>query len=278
MVSLNVASAGVELGGRKVLRDVSLAVAAGDVLALVGPNGAGKSTLMRVLAGELAPACGSVTIGTECLASMPHAQRARRLAIMPQHASLSFPFAVADVVAMGRAPFHGDGSVADNSEAVRWAMQATDVAALSNRSYTRLSGGEQQRVQLARVLAQTWRRADDETARFLLLDEPTSSLDLAHQHATLELARSLTRHAVGIVAAVHDLNLAALYADRVAVLREGRLVALGPPDDVLVPDLVAQVFGLHVRRIADAASGRHLILPLGQSGAGAAAPRVAAAE
>lgn len=267
-----------DLGGRRVLDDASVSAHAGEVMAIVGPNGAGKSTLLRVLGGELAPASGRVMLAGDDIVSLAPAALARIRALMPQQAGLSFPFRVEDVVAMGRAPFRTDATPDTDIEAIRWAMAATDIAALAGRPYTRLSGGEQQRVQLARVLAQVWRRASCAQTRFLLLDEPTASLDLAHQHATLHLARGLAREGAGVVAVVHDLNLAAAYADRVAVVSGGAIVAAGVPDDILRPDFIASVFALTVRRIFDAPSGRHLLLPVGHLDARAQGSRLAAAQ
>lgn len=267
----------VTLSGRQVLNNISLRIQPGEVMAIVGPNGAGKSTLLRVLSGETHPDGGTASINGTPIKQLSAAALARQRSLMPQHASLTFPFKVRDVVAMGRSPFSDDAAHAADDTAISWGMNATDVTALANRSYTRLSGGEQQRVQLARVLAQTWRPVGTVTPRYLLLDEPTASLDLAHQHATLHLARELAAEGAGVVAIVHDLNLAALYADRVAVLSRGTLAALGTPEDVLMPVLIEDVFGLRVRRVFDADSGRHLVLPTGHHNATRAiAPTIAA--
>lgn len=278
MVELALKNVGVELGGRRVLYEVSLGVVPGEVLIILGPNGAGKSTLLRIFSGEMEADTGSVMIDDIALRDLSPAALARRRSLMPQQASLSFPFLVRDVVAMGRAPFRSDGTHHDDETAIAWGMAATEVTLLARRPYTRLSGGEQQRVQLARVLAQSWRPRGTTTPRYLLLDEPTASLDLAHQHATLHLARDLALDGAGVVAVVHDLNLAALYADRVAVMSNGSLVALGRPDDVLIPDMIARVFGLEVRRIHDPSSDRHFILPTGQQNAANAGPYRSAAQ
>jgi iron complex transport system ATP-binding protein len=265
MVALVAEQISVSLSGRQVLKEISLRILPGEVLVIVGPNGAGKSTLLRVLSGEMHPDDGTASINGTPIKEMSAASLARQRSLMPQHASLTFPFKVRDVVAMGCDPFRNEADPSTDTHAVAWSMKATDVSALADRPYTRLSGGEQQRVQLARVLAQSWRQAGTVTPRYLLLDEPTASLDLAHQHATLHLAKQLAREGAGVVAVVHDLNLAALYADRVAVLSHGSLAALGTPDNVLMPDLIEEVFGLQVRRVFDADSHRHLILPTGHS-------------
>lgn len=262
MVKLTARGIDVVLGTRKVLTGASMEVAPGELVAVLGPNGAGKSTFLNVLCGEQGTLKGDVHIGGEDLRSLSSSELAQKRALMPQKASLSFPFKVGDVVAMGRDPFRINVDASTNKAAVNWALAETDIEHLARRVYTQLSGGEQQRVQLARVLAQVWRESDEE-ARFLLLDEPTSSLDLAHQHSVLHLARNLAAKGVGVVAVVHDLNLAALYATRVVVLSEGCVVAAGDPEEVLEPDLIANVFDLSVHRVVDPDSGRKLIVPTG---------------
>lgn len=262
MVSLAARGVDVVLGSRQVLTGASMEVSPGELVAVLGPNGAGKSTLLNVLSGEQKVLTGDVRIGDEKLHHLSSASLACKRALMPQKASLSFPFKVKDVVAMGRDPFRASVEVSSNSLAVDWALQETDISHLARRVYTQLSGGEQQRVQLARVLAQVWREADED-ARFLLLDEPTASLDLAHQHSVLHLASKLVERGVGVVAVVHDLNLAALYATQVVVLSKGNVVATGTPEAVLQPSLIADVFDLSVHRIEDPDSGRKLIVPTG---------------
>ena len=262
MVILSARNVGVLLGSRQVLTGASMEVCPGELVAVLGPNGAGKSTFLNVLSGEQKTQSGDVRIGADELQYLSPASLACKRALMPQKASLSFPFKVRDVVAMGRDPFRASVDAASNKNAVDWALQETDILHLAGRVYTQLSGGEQQRVQLARVLAQVWRKTDEEP-RFLLLDEPTSSLDLAHQHSVLHLAGRLAEKGVGVVAVVHDLNLAALYATRVVILSNGCVVAAGVPEDVLQPSLIADVFNLSVHRVEDPDSGRKLIVPTG---------------
>lgn len=262
MVSLDTSKIDVVFGTRKILSEVSMTVQPGELVAVLGPNGAGKSTLLNALSGEQAAHAGDVSIGREDIRVMSSVKLAQKRALMPQKSSLGFPFVVREVVAMGRDPFRRGVEASQNRAAVAWALAETDTEHLADRVYTKLSGGEQQRVQLARVLAQIWRASDDDP-RFLLLDEPTSSLDLAHQHSILHLARRLAGKAVGVVAVVHDLNLAALYATRVVVLSHGRIVADGAPVDILEPKLIAEVFNLSVHSIADPGSNRRLIVPTG---------------
>ncbi|MEB6338104.1 heme ABC transporter ATP-binding protein [Serratia rhizosphaerae] len=216
------------LGERRLIHDVSLSIASAEMVAIIGPNGAGKSTLLRLLTGYLQPDCGECRLLGRPLEQWTPDQLAKVRAVMRQHSELAFPFSVEDVVAMGRAP-HG---MRDAAQAVHEVMAQTDCLSLASRDYRRLSGGEQQRVQLARVLAQLWQ--PQPSPRWLFLDEPTSALDLYHQQHTLRLLHDLTRQQpLAVCCVLHDLNLAALYADRILLLHQGRLVADGTPDEVL---------------------------------------------
>lgn len=244
-------------GAKAVVHEVDLQVAPGEVLAVLGPNGAGKSTLLDALAGSLAPAAGTVSLSGRPLSAWAPRELARHRAVLPQSSTLSFPFDVRDVVALGRAP-HRDG---DSRDIVLACLDEAGIRHLAHRSYARLSGGEQQRVHLARVLAQLVSPA---RPRFLLLDEPVNHLDPAHQHHVLAVARRLAlfEH-VGVVAVLHDLNLASAYADRLAVLVDGRLVACGPPDRVLTAPLLRQAFGLDAEIIHPFDRPQVLVRPLG---------------
>jgi iron complex transport system ATP-binding protein len=219
--------------GRALVEDVSLRVEPGSLLAVVGPNGAGKSTLLRLLAGELDPTGGDVRVHGTPISAWPARALARVRAVMPQQTVLQFAFTAREVVAMGRSP-HRD----DAAGPVERALRRTETAELAPRSFPTLSGGEQARVTLARVLAQE--------PEILLLDEPTASLDVRHSELALRLARRLADGGRAVVAALHDLNAAARYADEIAVLKHGRLVALGTPWRVLTEDVLHDVFGHRV--------------------------------
>lgn len=221
------------LGSRRLINDVSLNVASGEMVAIIGPNGAGKSTLLRLLTGYLSPSCGECQLLGRPLDQWQPQQLAKVRAVMRQHSDLAFPFTVEEVVSMGRSP-HGKRHM---QQAVQQVMAQTDCLELAQRDYHRLSGGEQQRVQLARVLAQLWQPWP--SPAWLFLDEPTSALDLYHQQHTLRLLRSLTRQQpIAVCCVLHDLNLAALYADRILLLHQGQLVAVGPPQEVLQADIL----------------------------------------
>ncbi|MDQ2588309.1 ABC transporter ATP-binding protein [Saccharothrix yanglingensis] len=225
-------------GGHLVLDGVSVACEPGSTLGLLGPNGAGKSTLLRLLAGLLAPDTGVVTLDGEPLRSLPRRAVARRVAVVEQQVDTQVDLSVRDVVRLGRIPHRRawSGESAEDAAAVRDALAATGLADRADQSWHTLSGGERQRVQLARALAQR--------PRELLLDEPTNHLDVAHQLDLLDLVRSLP--VTGVVA-LHDLNLAAMFCDRLVVLRAGGVVAAGTPAEVLTEDLVADVYGVRTR-------------------------------
>jgi iron complex transport system ATP-binding protein len=229
------------VGDQLVLRGIDLHVAPGEMLALIGPNGAGKSTVLRVASGLLRPRVGRVLLdGTE-LASLSSKARAQRIAVVPQEGPLPSGLLVREMVSLGRTPYLRAllGPTAEDRQAVDSAIAAVGVEPLANRFVDELSGGERQRVILARALAQQ--------PRLLLLDEPTANLDLHYQVAMLELVRGLSReYGLAVLAAVHDLQLAALYCDRVALLNRGQILSQGSPEAVLTAPLLLETFGQQV--------------------------------
>jgi len=239
---LNARDVTVRLSGRTIVDGVNLSLAANEFVALVGPNGAGKTTLMKALAG-LVPAFGAVEIEGDAAATLPPRERARRLAYLPQGHDFSWPLPVAEIVALGRYP-HADPfspvSAADR-EAVAKALEITGTKDFAERIVTTLSGGERARVALARVLATQ--------AKVVLADEPTMSLDPRHQYVVMELLRHAAHTQGSVLAVVHDLALAARYADRVLVLEKGRIVADGKPDVALTPQRIATIFGIEADMI-----------------------------
>jgi len=261
---LTAANISVRVGERLLLDGVNLTLRPGEVVALAGPNGAGKSTLLRVLAGDLAPTGGAVSLQGRPLASYRARELAVRRAVLPQQTLLQFAFAAREVVAMGRHPHLGRGGETERDEdLIAAAMRRTETGHLAARSYPSLSGGEQGRVSLARVLAQE--------APLLLLDEPTAALDLRHQQAVLAVARELAADGATVLAVLHDLNLAAAYADRVALLDGGRLVACGVPWDVLTADALSAIFAHPIAVVPHPARDCPLIIPLPRDGAGSKA-------
>ncbi|XBS71670.1 heme ABC transporter ATP-binding protein [Acerihabitans sp. KWT182] len=219
---------GYHIARRALLNQVSLTLAPGEFVSLIGPNGAGKSTLLRLLTGYIAPSEGACRLNDIPLQQWSAARLARQRAVMRQQGALSFPFSVADVVSMGRAPWND----AHLERTVETVMDVTGCRPLAQREYRGLSGGEQQRVRLARALAQLWHHEGPQG--WLFLDEPTSALDLYHQQHLLRLLKRLTEDGgLAVCCVLHDLNLASLWSDRIMLLHEGRLVASGTPQEVL---------------------------------------------
>ena len=261
MPHLDARDLSVSLGDRAVLRAVSFSVVEGERIGLVGPNGAGKTTLLRAVAGLL-PHGGALALRGRGVRSWPARERAREVALVRQQADLAVDFTVAEVVGLGRAPHLGWLAAlgADDRRRVADALDAVDLAGFADRVVPQLSGGEQQRVFLAQALAQD--------ARLLLLDEPTAHLDVRHQLDLLARVRALADAGRTVVAAVHDLELAARFADRLWVLDRGRLVADGPPADVLRPALLRDVFGVEaeVEAAPDGVRVRYLGAVRGRGG------------
>ena len=232
-----------------VLRDVSLSARAGEIVGLIGPNGAGKSSLLRVISGTLAPTAGSVRLDSVALAHLSAAERARKIAVVPQSARLPEAFTAGEVVLMGRTPhlpLFGAERARDYAIA-HAAMTRTATLSFAERLVGELSGGEQQRVLIARALAQVTDPAiSSGEPQVLLLDEATAHLDLKHQMAIWELVRQLARAGLIVIAALHDLNLAAQYADRLALLREGELLVCAEPARVLTREWLRRAYDVTV--------------------------------
>jgi len=241
-------------GPSVVLDDVSVEVAAGEVLALVGPNGAGKSTLLAVLAGDHLPDRGHVHLDTSDVRSIPLADLARRRAVLLQETRVSFPFLVDDVVRLGRAPWRGTAREDADDAVVAEVCATTEVGHLADRRYPTLSGGEKARAMFARVLAQE--------PGVLLLDEPTAPLDIRHQESVMCEVRRQARDGTAVVVVLHDLSLAAAYADRVVVLDAGRVRADGPPRDVLTSALLSEVYRHPVEVLERPGAGGVVIVPV----------------
>ncbi|WP_174552908.1 heme ABC transporter ATP-binding protein [Nocardia amamiensis] len=253
-VTVRAAGVSVDRQVRRVLDGIDFEAVAGQVVALVGPNGAGKSTLLAALAGELTLAEGIVELDGQPLTHWSTLDMARRRAVLPQTHTVGFPFTAREVVAMGRAPWVRTERRELDDEQIAAAMAATDVEHLAARSFPTLSGGERARVALARVLAQ-------DTAT-LLLDEPTAALDLGHQEAVLRLATDRAAAGAAVVVVLHDLGIAAAYADRVAVLDSGRIAADGPPREVLTTELLTRVYQHPVEVLDHPVTGAQLVLPV----------------
>jgi iron complex transport system ATP-binding protein len=248
--------------GRPLVEAIDLALEPGRIVALAGPNGAGKSTVMRLFAGEIHATTGDAHLDGRPLRSVPASEQARRRAVVPQASVLSFPFTVLEAVLMG-ATVPGFGIAGSRGRAAALgAIEAMDLLGFEERFYTELSGGERQRVAVARALCQleaAGSRPGETTA--LLLDEPTANLDLAHQGVVLGEARRQAARGRAVLAILHDLNLAALYADEIVLMSGGRIAAQGAAGDVLTDDILSEVYGCPVRTNVTPAAGAPFILP-----------------
>ncbi|WP_181702076.1 heme ABC transporter ATP-binding protein [Chthonobacter albigriseus] len=244
-------------GAQRVIDGVSAAVEAGRVTVAIGPNGAGKSTLLKLLSGEIRADSGAIRFGDRTLGTLSPADLARRRAVLPQKAALAFPFTVHEIVRLGAVA----GGSRDPDRIAADMLEAVGLGGFGGRLIMHLSGGEQQRVQFARALAQVPVPADRGEPRALFLDEPTSSLDLKHQIGLLTVARDFARRGGAVFIVLHDLNLAAEFADELLLLEGGRLFASGPPTAALFERVTREVYGLAGAACRLPAAGIPFVLP-----------------
>ncbi|MFW0784681.1 heme ABC transporter ATP-binding protein [Gordonia sp. CPCC 206044] len=243
----------VTLGGRQVVREVSLRVDGGCLLSLVGPNGCGKSTLLSVIAGLRTPDSGDVRIDGRSVATVSSRELARLRSFVTQHNRTDTPFSVAEVVEMGRYPWLREPEAQRSPEIIESAIQACDLAEIVDRPFSQLSGGQQARVSIARAIAQQ--------APVMLLDEPTAALDIRHQESVLDILRAARDGGAAVLLVVHDLSLAAAYADRVALMKGGHLLAEGPTRDVMTAELLSTTYDHPVEIWDHPESGQPIVLP-----------------
>ena len=239
---------GTRLGGRWVVDGVDATPPTGALTGLLGPNGAGKTTLLRMVAGLISPEAGAVLVDGQDVDGIPRKQRARRIALLEQESTSSVPLTVREVVGLGRIPYRTLWGNDPDDDAIDRALASARAQHLADRAWWSLSGGERQRVQIARALAQE--------PELLLLDEPTNHLDVSAQLSLLAFVRDL---GTTTVAALHDLNLAAAFCEHVLVLKDGHLAAAGAPGDVLLPDLLRDVYGVEADVLAHPRTGRPVI-------------------
>ena len=244
----------VDLGGRPALVDVSLTLAPGELIVVAGPNGAGKSTLLKALAGLILPRSGSVTLDDKALSEWDRRGLGRAIAFLPQERTVHWPMSVRAVVGLGRLPYRGPvgGMSPADAQAVATGLEAMDVVSLAERTMGELSGGERARVLVARALAQE--------ARVLIADEPTAGLDPAHGLLLFKHFSALAADGRTVVVALHDLTLAARFAQRILLLKDGREVAVGPPEAVLSPERLATAYG--IRATFGRIDGVPVVLPV----------------
>jgi iron complex transport system ATP-binding protein len=245
-MTIRAISISAEIDGIPLLSDMSLEIVPGEVLALVGPNGAGKSTLLSVLAGDLNPVQGSIFYNKRNIAQLDVQERAHYRSVMSQALPMVFDFSVKDIVEMGWL-HNGQHFYSDHfKSAVQQIVDQCNISSLINRRFNTLSGGEQKRVHFARALLQLWKYEDSLEAKYLMLDEPLANLDIRHELSLLAVIRKAAASGIGVLIILHDLNLAAKFADKVAMLNQGRIVGLGVPEDVLTTQLLTSVYDVPV--------------------------------
>jgi iron complex transport system ATP-binding protein len=250
----------VSIGRKRIISDVDFEIRPGEMAAIVGPNGSGKTTFLKAVSGDL-PYEGEIRINGREVAAMKPWQAAAMRAVLPQATGLSFPFTVREVVKLGLTGGRSGALPGEDERLPDRALARVDLDGFAGRFYQELSGGEQQRVQLARVLCQVWAPVLDGNPRCLLLDEPVSSLDIKHQLIIMEIARDFARRGGGVVAILHDLNLAAMFADRIFVMHRGGLAAAGSPQSVLSDELISRVFECDLKVGALPAGNTPFVLP-----------------
>ncbi|WP_297770956.1 heme ABC transporter ATP-binding protein [uncultured Roseovarius sp.] len=253
----------LRLGGTAILHNVSLSARAGQLTAIAGPNGSGKTTLLRALTGEFA-AEGTITMDGLQVHPRHAMALAERRGVLPQAARLAFPFTVIEVVRIG----HGAGRHAHRPDLPLHALGHVGLRHMAGRFYQDLSGGEQQRVQLARVLAQIWEPTGPDGPNWLFLDEPVSSLDIGHQLAVMRLVRDFAARGGGVVAVMHDLNLTAMFADRVVMMQSGHVAAKGPPATVITSETLSAIYDCDLKVSTLPRDGMPYLLPQAAGGDG----------
>lgn len=244
-MSIIVSDLHISLSDRPILRSVNMTAGTGQLTAIIGPNGSGKTTLMRALTAELSPIRGNILMNGADVAGQTAQELARQRAVLPQQSALGFPFTAAEVVRIGLDPWPIGPDL--KAQLIRETLFRVGLPDHAGRFWQDLSGGEQQRVQLARALAQLWAPRTSSVPRWLMLDEPVSSLDIAHQLAVMQLAADHAAGNGGTIAVMHDLNLTAMFAHHVVLLKGGQVLAEGSPDQVLTDTLLEQAYGCRLR-------------------------------
>jgi iron complex transport system ATP-binding protein len=250
----------VSIGAKRIVNDIDFTVRPGELAAIVGPNGSGKTTFLKALTGELSYS-GSISLNGKDISALKPWQAASMRAVLPQSTALSFPFTVREIVKLGVTGGRSGALAGEDDRLPDRALARVDLEGFAGRFYQELSGGEQQRVQLARVLCQVWAPVLDGKPRYLFLDEPVSSLEIKHQIIIMNCAREFARRGGAVVAILHDLNLTAMYADSIAVMHRGCLAAMGAPQNVLSDELIERVFGCRLRVGALPAANVPFVLP-----------------
>jgi iron complex transport system ATP-binding protein len=244
------------IGKKQILHGIDFTAKAGQITAIVGPNGSGKSTLLKAITDEV-EFTGTIRLNGQDTSRMKPWELAALRGVLPQTTTLAFPFTVIEVVRMGLM----SGTSGDRADMPARALAAVGLEGYAARFYQELSGGEQQRTQLARVLCQVWQPVVDGIPRWLLLDEPVASLDIGHQLLVMQLVSDYAERGGGVVAVMHDLNLSAMFAKEIAMIVQGNLLLSGPPEKVMQNDVLSKAYGCALKVNTPAASGQSYVLP-----------------
>ena len=245
-MSIKSESVSVEINGIDILKNINVEVSQGEILTIVGPNGAGKSTFLNVLSGDIEPSEGLVFYDETLLGNINIEKRSFTRSVMSQSQAMVFDFSVREIIEMGWID-RGISSYAKNfKNAMIEVVEECNVGNLLNQTFNTLSGGEQRRVHFARTLLQLWRPSASDDPRYLLLDEPTANLDLSHEVKLLDIIKNKSRDGFGILLVIHDLNLAAKFSDKIALLKNGSLVKMGSPDEVLTSEILTDVYKIPI--------------------------------
>ena len=258
MEAIEVKNLSYKIGGKVLLKEVDFTLPKGKMLAIIGPNGAGKSTLLKLLCKELSPSSGDIYIHQQSLTKYTIAELATFRSVLSQQNSLSISLRVEELVMMGRYPHFAQKPMAQDYAIAALALQETGMATYARREYNTLSGGEQQRVQLARVIAQIYGQENG----MLFLDEPTNGLDLLYQQHILQLARKMTMAGFTVISILHDINFACQYADYILLLKDGETVAFGSPQEVVTEKHIETAFQVTIKKIVDADFRHPLVFPV----------------
>ncbi|MDB4837153.1 heme ABC transporter ATP-binding protein [Marinomonas sp.] len=243
-MSIKAQDLSISIGEKTLLNKVNVTISPNELTILIGPNGAGKSTLLKACCGDMQSTQGTLFINNQNLDQFKPAELAKTRAVMSQSYEMSFSFTVFEIVSMGCFSYEEQVSQQNKQSIILDVMRFMEIEHLAEQNFMTLSGGEQQRTQLARVLAQLWFPYDQDEARYLFLDEPTSSLDVFHQYHVLSLAKELTKRNIGVLAVIHDLSLAASFADKLVLINKGEIVTQGNPETVLQRENLSKVYGI----------------------------------
>ena len=246
-MSIQANSIDINLNNRSILKDVSLSIEQGEILSVIGPNGAGKSTLLKSLAGDIKPNSGQISYDAKNIRDINIQERAFTRSVMSQLQAIAFDFSVKEIIEMGWVSRGESLYASEFEDAVIEVVAKCGVESLINRNFNTLSGGEQRRVHFARTLLQLWRPSNSTDPKYLLLDEPTANLDLTYEVKLLNIVKKASLEGTGVMLVLHDLNLAAKFSDKIALLNKGSIVKTGTPKEVLSSDILSGIYDIDIK-------------------------------